>query len=590
VIRRSMGHLTKLGRAISVASLIAAAFLAVSATPAGAVKSSGASFVSEPGDFIGGGDSYTFPTVTYTGQRGGYPTFSVSSATDQFDVWLAAPAGQPLTTGTYDDAQRFDFRAAGFPGLDVFGDGRGCNTVDGSFTVYDAKYDSGGNVVSFAAQFFDHCEGAYPALMGNISFNSNVTLPPIPASAPEPPQSAQFVSQTGDYLGQGQNDSFTIANPAAGYQGTGPLRLQLSNEPDATDFNVAFDAPNSGPLTVGTYANAQRYPFEAAGSPGLDVFGEGRGCNTESGSFTVYDIGFDQHGVLDAFAAEFADHCEGATPALYGLIRYNSSVSMPALPTPSTPTRPKISNLPTTASVGQQFSATVTTNSDGTRSVVSSTPATCTVNGGLSVTFIGVGTCSLTAQVAASFDFLAATGHPRSFSVGPGVPTSPTVTNIPTAPTFGTNFVANVSTTGDGTRSVKSKTPEVCSVGGGGLTVFFVGVGTCSITAKVSAGSNYLAAAGDTQHFAVNRAVPSVPVISNLPSGGTVGGSFVAAVTTTGDGSRSVTSNSTKVCTVGPDGLTVSMNAPGTCSLSPHVAAGVDYGAADGNAQAFSIS
>ena len=42
-----------------------------------------ANFVSDSGDYIGQGESYSFPTVTYDGLRGGYPTFSVSNATDQ---------------------------------------------------------------------------------------------------------------------------------------------------------------------------------------------------------------------------------------------------------------------------------------------------------------------------------------------------------------------------------------------------------------------------------------------------------------------------------------------------------------------------
>jgi hypothetical protein len=115
--------------------------------------------------------------VTYDGLRGGYPTFTVSSPTDSFQVWFAAPAGSPLTTGTYNNAQRFDFRAPGTPGLDVFGDGRGCNTVSGSFTVYDATYNGAGDVLSFAAQFTDHCEGGGPALLGSLSYNSSVVMP-----------------------------------------------------------------------------------------------------------------------------------------------------------------------------------------------------------------------------------------------------------------------------------------------------------------------------------------------------------------------------------------------------------------------------
>ena len=321
----------------------------------GTAPVTGASFVSEPGDFLGQGLDYSFPTVTYTGLRGGYPTFSVSSATDQFDVWLAAPAGQPLVPGTYTDAQRFDFRSAGFPGLDVFGDGRGCNQVVGSFTVYDATYDGNGNVSSFAAEFFDHCEGDYPALMGDISFNSSATVPPLPASAPEPPQEAQLVSQPGDYLGQGQVSTFPIAFPFGDPNRQNPNVWLLSTASTDTDFTVGLFAPDDAPLALGTYADTTDAGCgESQASPCLTVFGEGRGCDTESGTFTIYDISDDPLGMLQSFGAEFIDHCGSPTaPALYGAIRWNSDVPLP----------PRFASATTaTATVGTPFSFTVLTS------------------------------------------------------------------------------------------------------------------------------------------------------------------------------------------------------------------------------------
>jgi len=59
--------------------------------------------------------------------------------------------------------------------------------------------------------------------------------------------------------------------------------------------------------------------------------------------------------------------------------------------------------------------------------------------------------------------------------------------------------------------------------------------------------------------FTVNQGSPTAPVITDIPASGAVGGNFVAAVGTTGDGIKSVTSNSNGVCTVGVHGLTVSL-------------------------------
>ena len=62
--------------------------------------------------------------------------------------------------GTYTGATRWPFQAAGIPGLDVSGDGRGANMVAGQFTVTQAVYDASGNVVSFAASFTQYGDGS----------------------------------------------------------------------------------------------------------------------------------------------------------------------------------------------------------------------------------------------------------------------------------------------------------------------------------------------------------------------------------------------------------------------------------------------
>jgi hypothetical protein len=82
-------------------------------------------------------------------------------------------------------------------------------------------------------------------------------------------------------------------------------------------------APNGAPLTPGSYANAMR---SAEGtSPGLDVFGDGRGCNMLTGSFQVLQVTFGPANTLVSFNAIFEQHCEGITPALRGEIRYNAT-------------------------------------------------------------------------------------------------------------------------------------------------------------------------------------------------------------------------------------------------------------------------
>ena len=255
------------------------------------------------------------------------------------------------------------------------------------------------------------------------------------------------------------------------------------------------------------------------------------------------------------------------------------------------PTSPSISDLPGSGTYGSSFTAIVATNGDGAKSVVSSTPTFCSVGSdGLTVTYVGVGQCSLTAQVGDGTNYTAGTGTAQTITVGRASPTPSAISNLPTSATYGSAFVASVATTGDGTPSVASTSTSICTVGGDGLTVTFVGIGTCSLTSHVAQGTNYFAANGTgSQTITVGLATPTTPVITNIPSGAIEFGTFAASVSTSGDGATSVTSISTAVCTVGPDGHTVTFVGFGDCTLVAHVAQGALYFGATGNTQSFPV-
>jgi hypothetical protein len=104
--------------------------------------------------------------------------------------------------------------------------------------------------------------------------------------------------------------------------------------------------------------------------------------------------------------------------------------------------------------------------------------------------------------------------------------------------------------------------------------VNFTGTGTCSLTASVTAGTDYTATPGRPQTFNAYRATPTTPTIVNLPTNAVYGGSFTADVSTNTDGTVYVTSNSTSVCAV--SGLTVDYVKAGTCSLTASVTDGID--------------
>jgi hypothetical protein len=141
------------------------------------------SFVSDPGDYIGDGQtrSFTLDTasiMTQSGQDGG--SFRVSVFPFAGGWWyfnLYAPVGTQLVPGPYEGATRFN--QIGTPGLDVFGDGRGCNAVTGRFDVFEAVFGPNGYIERFHAQFEQHCEGGEPALRGEIFVVNPPPPPPL---------------------------------------------------------------------------------------------------------------------------------------------------------------------------------------------------------------------------------------------------------------------------------------------------------------------------------------------------------------------------------------------------------------------------
>ena len=85
----------------------------------------------------------------------------------------------------------------------------------------------------------------------------------------------------------------------------------------------------------------------------------------------------------------------------------------------------------------------------------------------------------------------------------------------------------------------------------------------------------------------VLRATATVSV-SNIPGNAIVGGSLTPAYSYTGDGMTSVTSSTLGTCNV--SGTVVSYVTSGTCIVVAHATAGVNYAAANGSPQSFTIA
>jgi len=132
---------------------------------------------SQGGDFVGQGNDYAYVAPT--------DTFQVISSASGIQVFVQSwmlnftpSTGKTFAKGVYENAQSFPFTGPSTPGMSVSGIGRSCDRVTGRFEIFDLKTDSSGNITSFALQFEQHCEGAAPALFGQLLYNADKQIGP----------------------------------------------------------------------------------------------------------------------------------------------------------------------------------------------------------------------------------------------------------------------------------------------------------------------------------------------------------------------------------------------------------------------------
>jgi hypothetical protein len=129
-------------------------------------------------------------------------------------------------------------------------------------------------------------------------------------------------SQPGDYIGAGQN--LLLTSPSSLFSFQHFNNSVVANMQSGDSWDASFAGLGTDPLAAGTYENAQRYPFQTFGAPGLDIDGAGRGCNTISGRFVIDDVVYSTTGAVQRFGAEFQQNCEMFMPPLFGSLRFNS--------------------------------------------------------------------------------------------------------------------------------------------------------------------------------------------------------------------------------------------------------------------------
>ncbi|HUQ89701.1 MAG TPA: hypothetical protein VM096_19215 [Vicinamibacterales bacterium] len=141
----------------------------------------------------------------------------------------------------------------------------------------------------------------------------------------EAPVFFSYFSEPGDFIGSGGFDRLTQAGTT--FTATCDRNyLTVTMRTANNDIWTAnFSGPAGVPLRQGAYEGATRWPFNTA-TPGLNISGRGRGCNTLGGRFVIHDIDL-QNNRVNRFHASFVQRCDNAAGLLNGDIRV---VNMPA--------------------------------------------------------------------------------------------------------------------------------------------------------------------------------------------------------------------------------------------------------------------
>jgi streptogramin lyase len=209
------------------------------------------------------------------------------------------------------------------------------------------------------------------------------------------------------------------------------------------------------------------------------------------------------------------------------------------------------------------------------------TPRVCTVSG-TTVTLVAAGTCTIETTQPGNVDYAAATPISQSFQITKAGQTLTfgALSNQP----YGTAITVSATASSGLTAVFYSLTPHACTVSG--TTVTPVAPGTCTIQTTQAGNADYAAATPVSRSFQITKESQTITfgALSNQPYGTTV------AVGATASSGLAVVfySLTPHVCTV--SGTTVTLVAPGTCTIQSTQAGNADYAAAPAVSQSFQVT
>ena len=223
-----------------------------------------------------------------------------------------------------------------------------------------------------------------------------------------------------------------------------------------------------------------------------------------------------------------------------------------------------------------------------------SSAGVCAVSGS-TVSFAGLGTCTVDVNQSGDASYLPAPQVQQSFTVGLAAQAISFSSTPPASALVGDPAYIVSASASSGLAVTFAAAPSsagICTVSG--ATVTMIGAGTCTINADQAGNGSYQAATQVQQSFVIatpSASTQSINFTSTPPSGATVGGPAYTVTATASSGlavTFSADASSAGICTV--SGSTVSLIGTGTCTINADQAGNGTYQSAPQVQQSFTVS
>jgi hypothetical protein len=264
------------------------------------------------------GDVLTFAT------EDGLRIYAGPSLTPFWAIELTPPEyGERMRAACYERAAS-PRSVAHRPGLDFSYGGVGFSSISGRYRILDVATTTDGHVARLAVDFAQQTDGMGAAIFGKIRYATSV---PLDTPSMEP------TYQTGgtmDFTTEaGVEHAFALDRFlfVAGTRADRSLGLDYPGAAVSSEYwDLDLAAADGAPIANRSYVDAERYPFQSSGHPGLDFSYDSHGCNDVGGSFDVFDVAYDRiAGAPTRLHASFARFCEQSTTPLTGHIDFTTT-------------------------------------------------------------------------------------------------------------------------------------------------------------------------------------------------------------------------------------------------------------------------